>query len=186
MVGFNGLHSFSCGQNCESKLGNGASNGVERLLKASDHDGKNENEEVQEESEQDKEWDRFITKKNGSNEKDFTFERFLQCQGNWNDAHGKLQAAYDDFEEKMGGKISELINLFHAIYKQKQAKLDELGAECKRYLLENHRQRNEIVHVLHEANEKWKSNYQILVARALDEEEPVVVDGINDGSGEVG
>jgi malate synthase len=146
-----------------------------------EHEGDSECEE-----ELDKEWALFVAKKKENGKKDLTVERFLRGQENWSEAHEKLETAHGDFQNKMCDKIEGLINLFNAVYKQKQAQLDELEAECKRYLIENHRRRNEALDTLRESNKKWKSNYEILIARTLDEDEPAMVDGSDDESGEVG
>jgi hypothetical protein len=151
-----------------------------------DEDAEDEEGLVYDESEEDKEWAIFVAKKKENGITDFTLERFLRGQENWKEAHEKLETAYEDFGTQMGDKIQGLVDLFTAIYKQRQSQLNELQAECEGYLIENHRRRNEAVDILQKSNKKWKSHYEIMIARTLDEEEPAMVDCSGDEPGEVG
>ena len=138
----------------------------------------NDDEDAEEEelvSEEDQQWDAFLTEKRDKGEIKSCegLECFLNGKERWKAANEKLDRALQTYTNKTNNSMQAVL---HDLVKQIQASsnrdANEVSDDCKAHLVGGHRRRETCLKKLQQADRKSKVTFKTLVARTLDEEQP--------------
>lgn len=154
----------------------GENTGESKTTSPDGHDeGSEEDEEF--ETEEDQLWNTFLAEKREKGEVKSCegLECFLDGKERWKVANEKLDRALQKYMSKSDEYMQAVIHrLVKPIRATSYQEADELLANCKSHLIGGHRRRQACFKKLHEADRKSKVAFNVLIARTMDEEEPVL------------